>query len=210
MVKLFIIEDHEMIIVSGFKNIFRPSRDQIEIAGSAPNIHTALSASILASSDLIILDLWIPREDPVESVKMLRERHPGIPVIIYTSEELPIWQWKMMEAGVKGYVNKSCSREDLKLALMHVINGGTWFTGPMPEKDIEHKSQHKDESFQSVSPIEKQIIELLVHGEHLYEIAMKLNTTTAKIDKTLAGLRNKFKCQTTVELVKLLSDHTLI
>lgn len=210
MVKLFLIEDHEMIIVSGLRNIFRPSRDHIEIAGSAPNVDRALASEKLSSSHLIILDLWIPGYDPLESVKLLKERHPAIPVIIFTSEELPLWQWKMMEAGVNGYLTKTCSREEFKLALTHVLNGGSWFTGPQSDTALKNKSRNMDKSLPSMSPIERQIVEFLIRGDHRDVIASKLNTTISIIDKKLAVLRSKFKCRTTVELVKILDDRHMI
>ncbi len=209
MVRLFVIEDHETIIVPGLRNLFRPSRDQIEIAGSAAGIHSALSNPALGSSDMIILDLWIPGEDPFNSLLLLSEQHPGKPVLIYTSEELPLWQHKMMNAGVKGYVNKSCAREDLKSAIMHVAKGGTWFTGAMTDEGDLEKSGAKQENLSSaLSPVQKEIIDLLINGYHHHEIAKKLNTTPAKIDKSLTGLRNKFQCKTTIELVMLLSGKT--
>lgn len=206
MIKIFVIEDHEAIIVPGLRNLFRPSRDQIEVTGSSPGLQTALLNPSIGMVDLIILDLWIPGENPLNTMNLLRERCPDVPVLIYTSEELPIWQDKMMQAGVKGFLRKSCPREDLKSAIMHITNGGTWFTGPMTFDRFSDKSDNKPESLSpKLSPVQKEIIDLLIAGYHHHEIAKRLNTTSAKIDKTLTGLRIKFQCKTTIELVMLLS-----
>jgi DNA-binding NarL/FixJ family response regulator len=210
MVKLFVIEDHATIIVAGLRNIFRPSRDDIEVTGSAVSVQSALPIPELASSDIIILDLWIPGNDPLDNMKLLGEQFPCKPVIIYTSEELPVWQQKMMNAGVKGYVNKNCNREDLKSAIMHVARGGTWFTGPMTGSDPETTGNRQEAGSPVLSPVEKQIIELLISGLHHREIAAKITITPPKIDKVLTGLRKRFDCNTTVELVKLLSDQSLV
>ena len=208
MVKVFVIEDHATIIVAGLRNIFRPSRDNIEVTGTALHVNEALKNPELASSDLILLDLWIPGHDPLETMKLLGEKFPGKPVIIYTSEELPVWQQKMMRAGVKGYVSKNCNREDLKSAIMHVARGGTWFTGPMFPNDQGEAGKRKE--FPELSPVERQIMELLVKGQHYHEISEKMNLTRSRIDKILASLRTRFECTTTVELVKLLSDQWLV
>ncbi len=202
MIKLFVIEDHEAIIVSGLRNLFRPSRDQIEVTGSAPNVKSAISTPALSAAGMIILDLWIPGEDPLASMTLLKKQCPGKPVLIYTSEELPVWQHKMMAAGVSGYISKNCSREDLKSAIRHVAMGGTWFTGLKPDQEPEPGPE--------LSPVEKQILNLLINGYHHHEIASKLNTTSAKIDKSLVGMRTRFQCKTTVELVILLSGKAII
>ncbi len=210
MVKIFVIEDHAPIIVAGLRNMFRPSRDHIEISGSAINVQEALKNPELALSDIIILDLWIPGVDPVNSMKILGEQRPGIPIIIYTSEELPLWQQKMMKAGVKGYMQKNCSREDLKSAILHVKKGGTWFTGPMMVGDTEKEALPETKALPELSPAEKQIIELLISGLHHHEIAGRLNISTPKIDKIMTLIRKRYKCKTTVELVNLLSDNHLL
>jgi len=206
MIKIFVIEDHQAIIVPGLRNLFRPSRDQIEITGSASGLQNAFSNPAMGMADLIILDLWIPGEDPLQNLTLLGERFPKIPVLIYTSEELPIWQQKMIAAGARGYLRKNCPREDLKSAILHIFNGGTWFTGPMTENSFAGKpnDQATDPSH-LLTPIQKEIIGFLMDGFHHKEIAKKLNTTPAKIDKTLTGLRIKFQCKTTLELILLLS-----
>lgn len=210
MVKIFVIEDHSTIIVAGLRNIFRPSRDHIEISGSAINVEEALRNPELASSDIIMLDLWIPGSDPLDAMKILGENHPEKPVIIYTSEELPLWEHKMMKAGVKGYVNKTCGREDLKSAILHVKKGGTWFTGPMTEDVPEKEGLPETKALPALTPAEKQIIGLLISGLHHHEIAGRLNITTPKIDKILTLLRKRYQCITTVELVNLLSGNHLL
>lgn len=206
MVKIFVIEDHESIIVPGLRNLFRPSRDQIEVTGSSPGLQTAFLNPLLGLSDLIILDLWIPGEDPMHTMAMLSDRYPGKPVLIYTSEELPIWQQKMIVAGAKGFLKKNCPREELKSAIMHITKGGTWFTVPMTEVILPEISENNQNSLSpKLSPIQKEIIDLLAYGYHHNEIAEKLHTTPAKIDKTLTDLRTKFQCKTTIELVMFLS-----
>jgi len=70
MIRLFVIENHETIIVSSLRQLFRPQRDNIEVIGSAINVSGALQSSDIASCDVIILDLWIPNEKPLTNVKI--------------------------------------------------------------------------------------------------------------------------------------------
>jgi len=206
MIKIFVIEDHEAIIVPGLRNLFRPSRDQIEISGSSSDLQDAFLNPTMGMADLIILDLWIPGDDPLTNMSMIRKQFPDTPVLIYTSEDLPFWQQKMMAAGAKGYLKKNSPREDLKSAIIHIFNGGTWFTGPMTDISFPEKTNdHATDPSYNLTPIQKETIGFLIDGFHHKEIAEKLNTTPAKIDKTLTGLRNRFQCKTTIELVIFLS-----
>jgi DNA-binding NarL/FixJ family response regulator len=101
---------------------------------------------------------------------------------------------------------KNCNREDLKSAILHVAKGGTWFTGPMAVRGSMDKANYdQGDLSRQLTPVQKEIVDLLINGFHHREIAKKLNTTPAKIEKTLTGLRNNFQCKTTIELVLLLS-----
>ena len=56
MIRLFTIEDHP-VIVTGLKNLFRPSRDEIEITGAASNVDEAVLRADPETFDIILLDL---------------------------------------------------------------------------------------------------------------------------------------------------------
>jgi DNA-binding NarL/FixJ family response regulator len=210
MIKLYVIEDHEMIIVSGLRNAFRPSRDQIEGSGSAPNLLPALIDPRLAAVDLIILDLWIPGDDAVESMRQLKVRSPGMPVMIFTSEDLPLWQQKMVDAGAHGFVKKNCSREILKLAIETIAGGKTWYTLPLVTETSPDTGERKPFQFPDLTPVETQIAVMLANGSLHGDIARNLHTSRTMIDNTLMAMRKKYHCRTTVELIKFLTDTSII
>lgn len=210
MIKLFAIEDHDVIIVAGLRNLFRPSRDEIEIIGSATRIEEALASNALKECDLILLDLWLPNTDPLEVMKVLTLRFPGKPVLIYTSEESSVWKLKMMKAGARGFLNKNCDRSELKQAIDHVSHGGTWFRDMEPSavKSVEPPETATPSIV--LTPVERKIIELLLKGMNHREIAARLDTTNTVIDKKLRQLREKSGCKNTLELVKKLSETKII
>ena len=63
MIRLFVIEDHP-VIVTGLRNLFRPSRDEIEIVGSASNVDDAVIEADPDVFDIFLLDLWLPDSHP--------------------------------------------------------------------------------------------------------------------------------------------------
>ena len=67
-IRIYIIDDDQEIIVAGLKNMFRPSRDMIEFIGSAPNLEEFMKAD-RETFDLIMLDLYIPGEEPEANIK---------------------------------------------------------------------------------------------------------------------------------------------
>ena len=158
----------------------------------------------------MLIDLWLPNTDPLEVMKILTDRFPGKPVLIYTSEESSVWKRKMMEAGARGFLHKTSDRSELKQAIVHVSHGGTWF------RDLESavvKSIDPEETDMpslSLTPVERKIVGFLAKGMNHNEIASRLDTTNTNIDKKLRHLRKKSGCRNTLELVRKLSENNII
>jgi DNA-binding NarL/FixJ family response regulator len=117
MIRLLVIEDNANIIVPGLRNLFRPERDGIRIACFASDPDEALLNGKAEDFDVILLDLWIPGFLPTDNLQKLGAGFPHKPVMVYTQDDSPVWRRKMLMAGAKGYLTKSATREELKMAI---------------------------------------------------------------------------------------------
>lgn len=210
MIRLFIIENHETIIVSGIKHLFRSQRDHILVVGSAASVSFALESPDLAACDVIMLDLWIPDEKPLENVKRLKEKFPLKPILVYTSEDSPEWIRKMMVAGVKGYVIKEGLRETLKSAIKTLAEGGTYYCQSPEPENTKVAGKSAVTSMEQLSPVQKKILTLLISGENQKSIAVILNTKVKQIEKELSTLRIRHHAKTNIELVRILLEKALL
>jgi len=144
MIRLFTIEDHP-VIITGLRNTFRPSRDQIEIIGSANSVDEAVTKADPDTFDIFLLDLWIPGYHPLQNVKKLKENFPGKPVVMFTSEDSTVWQRKMFEAGAMAYLLKNAEKIEIKATLEKVSHGMTVFSGMIePEREQIFRSGFAD------------------------------------------------------------------
>lgn len=209
MIRLYIIEDHP-IIVTGFKNLFRPSRDEIEITGNSFNVDDALVHADPNTFDIFMLDLWLPDSHPLLNVKKLKDNFQGKPIVIFTSEESTSWQRKMFEAGVMAYLLKSTNKFEIKSTLEKVFKGQIVFSG-MVEPNYEKKlasvlSGHK--YYLTVNQQELAI--LLSKGLTQQQIADNKKTSVSTVEKTLKHIRDKFGAKNNAELVKILLEKGII
>ncbi len=94
MIRIFIIEDHQ-VTIAGLRTYFRPSRDTVIITKTSNNIEEALLIEDPESFDVILLDLWLPSGDPSENFQKITAKFPGKPVVCYTAEVSLYWQRKM-------------------------------------------------------------------------------------------------------------------
>ena len=116
MIKLLVIDDHP-VTISGIKSILN---GYAEIVYSAHNIKESLNFNS-NNFDLIILDLLLDENNPVENVEKLKNTYPNIPIVIFTCEDSVIWKRKMLDAGVSAYIVKSSDKINIKSVLDNVI-----------------------------------------------------------------------------------------
>jgi DNA-binding NarL/FixJ family response regulator len=209
MIRLFVIEDHP-VIVTGLKNLFRPSRDGIEITDSSFNVDDAVSKADPNTFDIFLLDLWLPDAHPLMNVKKLKESFHGKPIVIFTSEDSSSWQRKMFEAGVMAYLLKSTNKAEIKSTLEKVIRGQIVFSG-LVEPDYEKKlSNILSGQKYHLTPNQKELVILLSSGLTQQQIADSKKTSVSTVEKTLKHVRERCDAKNNAELVKILLEKGII
>ena len=205
MIKLFTIEDHP-VIISGLKSIFRPSRDNIEIVGSARDVDEAVVTARGEELDIFLLDLWLPNAHPLLNVRKLKENFGNKPIVIFTSEDSSSWQRKMFEAGVMGYMLKSATKTEIKMTLEKVIKGQVVYSGQVEDEDEKRLSMvYMGQTF-TLTPNQKELVALLASGLTQQQIADAKKSSVSTVEKTLKHIREKCGAKNNAELVKNLIE----
>ncbi len=209
MIRLFTIEDHP-VIITGLRNIFRPSRDDIEIVGSANDVDETIIRANPISFDIFLLDLWIPGYQPLQNIRKIRQHFPEKPVVIFTSEDSLIWKRKMFEGGAMAYLLKSADKNEIKLTLEKVSQGMTVFTGIVePEQEKTFRAGFADHRY-VLTPNQKEYIVFLSNGLTQPEIAEKKCLSVSTVEKTIRSIREKCGARNNAELVKILFERGVI
>lgn len=89
----------------------RQALDSDFMIKTVTSVPEAMKLLVQAKPDLILLDMNMPQVSGLEFLKVLRLRHPELPVIMLTSESKPEIIVETMRAGASDYVVKSS--EDL-------------------------------------------------------------------------------------------------
>lgn len=75
--------------------------------------------------DAALVDLTVPGHDAFETVRALRERHPGITVLIVATVDGPYFRAAAREAGAAGYLDRSTDEENPANRLAELCFGST-------------------------------------------------------------------------------------
>jgi DNA-binding NarL/FixJ family response regulator len=202
MIRLYIIEDHQNMVVSSFRNFFRGSRDGINVAGSSAGIDEAVANVDPDSFDVFILDLWLPGADPVQNIRTLKERFPDKPIIIFTSENEPFWKQTMMVEGAMAYITKDAATADIRNVIKKVAAGESVFPALLDQKDKEDLGVLLEHKKVELTLTQKDILAMLKDGSKHKDISKVLFISISTIEKTLNMLRIRYNVKNNIELVR--------
>ena len=79
-----------------------------------------------AAPDLALLDLGLPGQRGLESLKRFRWKFPHVPVVVVSANEDPKSIRLALGTGARGYIPKTLSVEVMVEALKQVADGGTY------------------------------------------------------------------------------------
>lgn len=206
MIRLYVIEDHLAIIVSGLKRLFYSSRDGIDVIGASESVEEAIKMANPDSFEIFIFDLWLENKLPIQNIKKLIEHFPDKRIIVYTSEESSVWKQRMFKEGATAYVSKKTPRSELKMVIEKAAKGEKHFNIKLEEPNQVLETKDVDIPSVSLTPVQQEIITLLARGLKHKEVAAIIKTSTSKVEKTLNLLRGQFKVRNNLELINLLSE----
>jgi DNA-binding NarL/FixJ family response regulator len=106
---------------------------QCSVAGSLDAALDLLRA--VPDTDLLMLDLHMPGMHGAQSIQMLQQQYPGLPVIILSAEESRSQMEALLAAGVAGYIPKASSAAVMISAIRLVLAGGVYVPSQMLNND---------------------------------------------------------------------------
>ena len=200
MIKIYIIDDHPLMVM-GLKDLIRHGTDDLCVAGSAQDIESALDGIITTKPDIIILDLFLQKDDPMDNYKRLKEAFPKTPIVILTSEESLLWQVRMYKEGASGYIIKDQEPREIKSLLRSLATGKTPVFPFMTDISIEEKDMIQ---FLSDDFFGLEMVYELANGATPKEIALKHGKSLSLIEKNLQTMRCVYNARSNSELINIL------
>jgi len=146
--------------------------------------------------DIILLDLSMPEMNGLDALKILKEEHPAVKVIVLTSHEAESFILATIQAGANGYLAKNAEPEEVELAIREVFKNDFYFTIPMLQvmrKGLvkKHNTINLEEE-DNLTPREKEVLQLICKQLNSNEIAEKLFLSA----RTVEGHRNNLLLKT--------------
>lgn len=171
MIKLFIVDDHEMMRLGLSQALSKES--DIAVVGEAAGFDEALALLELVETDVALLDVRLPVRSGIELCREIVVRQPSIRCLIYTSTPGDGPLQEAILAGASGYLLKDASRDDLVEAVRRVGSGQSLIDPAVTARLISALREGSD-PVARLTEQERNVLDLIGEGLTNREIAERL------------------------------------
>ena len=119
MPESILIVDDEPTILSSLSQVLQDERYQVTTATSGPEALKQIAADV---PDLVLLDIWMPEMDGLETLKRAREQAPNLQVMIMSGHGSIETAVKAIKLGAYDFIEKPLSLENVTLRIRHALD----------------------------------------------------------------------------------------
>ncbi|HTL82593.1 MAG TPA: response regulator transcription factor [Bacteroidia bacterium] len=213
-IRIALADDHPLYL-EGLEMLLNSSGEAKVVAKSNEG-NAALQMIASNDFDILLLDLHIPGKSGMEIAEELKKQKVNFNTIMLTMQRGGRYMDKLKKLGVKGYLLKSLSMEELMEAVRTVHNGGEVFPHEAKEYDHEEALRLRSSAILVENPDaqlterEKEILILVCKEFSSAEIGKKLFISTGTVDTHRKNILMKLGVTNTVGLVKYALKHGLL
>ncbi|CAH2461803.1 MULTISPECIES: hybrid sensor histidine kinase/response regulator transcription factor [Bacillus] len=213
-IRLCIVDDHSFIRES--LHTILDGQEDLQVVGMAEDGERAVELCERLKPDVVLMDLEMPNLDGIHATKMIKEKWPGIRVLILSTFQNTERAKEIIRNGADGYLLKSIDSRELAESIRLVYRGGT-----MINHDLFHRMWEENEetgSFESrsdgkeygLTKRELEILELLSQGSRYKTIASKLYLSNGTVRNYASNLYEKLGVKNREEAVQKAKDTGLL
>lgn len=202
-VNIAVVDDHKLFR-SGLINLIHSLDLEVIVSIEANNGKELVEfLNRGASPDIVLLDANMPILNGYDTASILQKNYPNIKVLVITMNNDEQSVIKMLKLGVRGYIGKDVEPEELKQALIHIIEKGYYYTDQLTGQLIQalHIPSKPLSDKGNLSEQELTFIRLACSEDTYSQIADKMFLSPKTIDGYRASVFEKLNIKSRVGLV---------
>jgi DNA-binding NarL/FixJ family response regulator len=204
--RILIADDHE-VVRRGLSALLQ-AQEGWEICGEASDGREAVEKAKLLKPDFVILDIGMPNLNGLAATRQLTQHDPNFKIIVLTITDSDHVIREALDAGARGFVLKSDAVRDLVSAIDALQRGQMFFTPRVNELVLAGflekgtiSARGAPPRFPSLTPREREVIQLLAEGKSSKEVASVLNLSTKTAETHRSNIMRKLGFHSIRDLV---------
>ncbi|MBE0409584.1 MAG: response regulator transcription factor [Anaerolineales bacterium] len=195
--RVLIVDDHRLFR-QGLISIMNTRPDLIEVAGEAAGGREAIRLVDQLRPDVILLDIFMPDLNGLQTAKVLRQSHPETAIIMLTSSEEDQHLFEAVNLGAAGYLLKNLDAAELFDLLEGVARGEAAMTRAMAGrllKGVANRSFNQHSPVQELTEREIEVLKLVARGCSNSQIAEQLYISINTVKSHLKNILGKLQLE---------------
>lgn len=201
MIRVFVADAHP-IVYKGIKAVFRNSTE-INIVGKGLHYRELYDFLNTKKVSIVLLELELPGFEGIHLLKELKEKHPKVRFLIFSTLKEEVYAINSLKAGASGYLSKTNPLSRLREAILKISAGGVYITNDLAELiAFNQAGTNPLSAIEKLSQREIQVLRLLINGRKNIEIALSLSISDKTVSTYRARIMKKLNAKNIIDLAR--------
>lgn len=205
-IRVVLADDHAVVRV-GLRSLLEVSG--MEVVGEAADGREAVRLVQELEPDVVIVDVTMPGLNGVDATEAIRERFPETRIVVLSMHSSSEHVHRAFAAGASAYLLKGSASDEIVSALRAALAGRRYLSRELEHVDRSRLAEDERGPLDSLSPRERQVLQLVVEGHTSAEIADLVHLSPKSVDTYRSRLMRKLGVSDLPSLVKFAVEHGL-
>jgi DNA-binding NarL/FixJ family response regulator len=208
--RILMVDDHETVR-EGLKAILNTQSD-MEVVAEAGDGEAALATAKSVDSDIIIMDVSMPRLNGLRATEAIKQLQPHAKILALTRHAETGYLQMLMRAGAAGYVLKQSRASEILKAIRTIASGATYVDPQLaaqlaPTPAVTAVDPPPRRARAGLTAREEEVLRLVALGYSNKEIATRLTLSVKTVETHKANAADKLGLASRIEIVRFAMLH---
>jgi two-component system, NarL family, invasion response regulator UvrY len=207
-IRILLVEDHALVR-TGFKLLLSTDA-ALQIVAQAESGEQAYSQYVEHQPDVVIMDLSMPGQGGVESIKHIIARDKRARILALSAHEDISYPKRALQAGALGYLSKRNAAEALIDAVKAVAQGKSVIDPQIAQRLVMEQVRGASHPIEQLSEREFAVFIQLAKGHSVAAIAKMLSISSSTVGTHVYNIKQKLAVSNHAEMTLIAVRRGLI
>jgi DNA-binding NarL/FixJ family response regulator len=207
--RVLLADDHRMVS-EGLQSLLT---DEFELVGMVEDGRAMVAAAKKLRPDVIVSDIAMPHLNGIDAMARLKKDNPDVKVVFLSMHQNAAYARRALQAGAFGFVLKHSAPAELIMAIRAALKGKTFISPALAGEVLQSVPKGQTGSVElakSITPRQREILQLLAEGQSAKEIAETLAISARTVEFHKYQIMDAHDLHSSAELVHFAIKHGIV